>query len=50
MHVNVRWPKLKGTDGDKGLECVTVEEVETGDQSAEAQQSYGMLTFEGLAV
>lgn len=27
------------------MACVNVEEVETGDQSAEAQQSKGMLTF-----
>lgn len=32
------------------MERVNVEEVEAGDQSAEAQQSWGMLTFEGLAV
>lgn len=32
------------------MQCVSMEEVETGDQSAGAQQSKGMLTFEGLAV
>lgn len=31
------------------MECVSVEEVETGDQSAEAQIQ-GILTFEGPAV
>lgn len=32
------------------MQCVGAKEVEAGDQSAEAQQSEPMLTFEGLAV
>lgn len=40
MHANVerREPKTNRW-GNKRMECVSVEEVETGDQSAEAQQS-----------
>lgn len=49
VHTNVEWSKLRGADVDKGRN-VLVKELEAGDKSRAAQQSLGMLTFEGPAV